>query len=91
VRLTPKGTLVRDLYADRLNSLEERWREQFGGEVIAGLRASLERLVGPGGPGSLLFAGLEPDAGNWRADIRPPQTLPHFPMVLHRGGYPDGS
>lgn len=19
------------------------------------------------------------------------QTLPHYPMVLHRGGYPDGS
>ena len=22
---------------------------------------------------------------------RPPRVLPHYPMVLHRGGYPDGS
>jgi hypothetical protein len=22
---------------------------------------------------------------------RRPDVLPHFPMVLHRGGYPDGS
>jgi hypothetical protein len=23
--------------------------------------------------------------------VRRPDVLPHFPMVLHRGGYPDGS
>src|SRR6266567_3548963 len=23
--------------------------------------------------------------------VRRPATLPHYPMVLHRGGYPDGS
>ncbi len=23
--------------------------------------------------------------------VRRPATLPHFPVVLHRGGYPDGS
>ncbi len=91
VRLTPKGRVSRDLYADRLASLEERWRQRFGGDTLAGLRASLERLAGSGGPGSPLFAGLEPGPQNWRADVRPPQTLPHFPMVLHRGGYPDGS
>jgi hypothetical protein len=91
VQLTPKGTVVRDRYGDRLESLEERWQQRFGGDVIGRLRASLERLAGPGGPGSPLFAGLEPAPGNWRADVRPPQTLPHFPMVMHRGGYPDGS
>ena len=91
VRLTPKGRVVRDLYADRLDSLEERWRQRFGGAVLADLRTSLERLAGSGGPGSPLFAGLEPAPGNWRADVRPPAALPHFPMVLHRGGFPDGS
>ena len=35
--------------------------------------------------------GLEPYPDNWRADVRPPQALPHYPMVLHRGGFPDGS
>lgn len=27
----------------------------------------------------------------WRAPLRRPVTLPHYPMVLHRGGFPDGS
>lgn len=91
LQLTPKGRLVRDMYLDRLESLEDRWQQRFGADVVAGLRSSLERLAGSGGPGSPLFAGLEPDPANWRADVRPPRTLPHFPMVLHRGGYPDGS
>jgi hypothetical protein len=90
-RLTPKGTLVRDAYADRVESLEARWRQQHGPDVITSLRTSLERLAGPGGPASPLFSGLEPAPGKWRAGVRTPQTLPHFPMVLHRGGYPDGS
>jgi hypothetical protein len=90
-RLTPKGAVVRDAYADRVESLEARWRQQYGPDLITSLRTSLERLAGLGGPGSPLFGGLEPGSGNWRADVRPPQTLPHFPMVLHRGGYPDGS
>jgi hypothetical protein len=32
-----------------------------------------------------------PDSDGWRAGARRPDTLPHFPMVLHRGGFPDGS
>jgi hypothetical protein len=90
-RLTPKGTVVREAYADRVESLEDRWREQYDADAITSLRSGLERLAGPGGPASRLFSGLDPAQGNWRADVRPPQTLPHFPMVLHRGGYPDGS
>ncbi len=46
---------------------------------------------GLGGPGSPLFTGLEPDPAGWRGAVRKPRTLPHYPMVLHRGGYPDGS
>jgi hypothetical protein len=91
VRLTPKGQLARDRYTELLESIEDHWRELFGSGVMADVRAPLERLAGRGGPGSPLFAGLEPGPGNWRADVRPPLTLPHFPMVLHRGGYPDGS
>jgi hypothetical protein len=40
---------------------------------------------------SRLFRGLEPHPGGWRESVRKPDTLPHHPMVLHRGGYPDGS
>ncbi|MBO0835889.1 MAG: hypothetical protein J2P28_10270, partial [Actinobacteria bacterium] len=84
VRLTPKGVRVRDAYSDRVESLEARWRKQYGADVMTALRTSLEHLVGTGRPGSLLFAGIEPGPGNWRSDIQPPSTLPHFPMVSHR-------
>jgi hypothetical protein len=40
---------------------------------------------------SRLLLGLKPYADGWRAAVREPETLPHFPMVLHRGGFPDGS
>jgi DNA-binding MarR family transcriptional regulator len=36
-------------------------------------------------------AGLTPYPDGWRASVRKPESLPHYPMVLHRGGYPDGS
>ena len=36
-------------------------------------------------------AGLVAYPDNWRAAVRRPATLPHYPMVLYRGGYPDGS
>jgi hypothetical protein len=38
-----------------------------------------------------LFRGLGPYADGWRASVHKPDTLPHYPMVLHRGGFPDGS
>jgi methyltransferase (TIGR00027 family) len=46
---------------------------------------------GPLSLSALLFEALEPHRDNWRALVRPPRTLPNYPMVLHRGGYPDGS
>jgi hypothetical protein len=52
--------------------------------------------------GPLISAGLVPEPGGWRAHppysrltqamiADPAGTLPHYPMVSHRGGYPDGS
>jgi hypothetical protein len=40
---------------------------------------------------SPLFQGLTPYPDGWRAKVRKPEILPHFPVVTHRGGYPDGS
>jgi hypothetical protein len=57
--------------------------------VTAALRTSLEPLAA--GQPPPLFGGLEPYPDNWRASVRRPDVLPRFPMVLHRGGYPDGS
>jgi methyltransferase (TIGR00027 family) len=91
-RLTPGGTAAQRAYRDLLGTIEERWRERFGADCIGALRQPLEALAtGPEGHPPPLFAGLEPYPDGWRARVRPPGILPYFPMVLHRGGYPDGS
>jgi hypothetical protein len=87
-RLTDRGLNARQRGLRRLRDREATWRERFGED----LRDALTPLVGDGTRGgSPLFAGLEPHPGGWRADVRPPERLPWFPMVLHRGGWPDGS
>ena len=91
-RLTPRGVLAQGLYLERLGAVEDRWRDRFGRDTIGALRQPLEALaVGAEGQPPPLFQGLEPYPDNWRASVRPPRTLPYYPMVLHRGGYPDGS
>jgi DNA-binding MarR family transcriptional regulator len=92
VHLTPKGRVVQGNYWQGIDLIEERWRARFGKHDILKLRESLATLVGEG-PAQLsrLFLGLEPHPSGWRASVRKPDTLPHYPMVLHRGGYPDGS
>lgn len=91
-RLTPKGLQARDQYRPRLGTIEERWLDRFGKDSTRALRESLETLAGEAeGELSPLFRGLEPYPDGWRASVPKPKTLPHYPMVLHRGGFPDGS
>jgi DNA-binding MarR family transcriptional regulator len=85
-RLTPRGLEAQGAYRKLLGIVEERWQERFGKDTIRTLRELLERLAG-----EPLFRGLEPYADGWRASVHKPETLPHYPMVLHRGGFPDGS
>lgn len=92
VQLTPKGRKARKTYFRLIGEIEERWKERVGANAIAELRRSLEKLVGePGARSSPLFQGLEPYPDGWRAAVRKPEVLPDYPMVLHRGGFPDGS
>jgi DNA-binding MarR family transcriptional regulator len=92
VRLTPKGREAQDLCRQRIAVIETRWQAQFGKRAIVKLRESLEALAGkPGVRISPLLRGLEPWPDGWRAAVPKPGTLPHYPMVLHRGGFPDGS
>jgi len=81
-----------------VESIESAWRERFGDRAMRRLRGALEALVraegaelDANGNASLLYAAIKPHAEGWRARVKTPRTLPHFPMVLHRGGYPDGS
>lgn len=92
VKLTAKGRAAKSDYEQRLAAIEQQWHKKFGDEVIERLRHSLEKLVAePTAEKSPLFRGLEPYPDGWRASIPRPQGLPHYPVVLHRGGFPDGS
>jgi hypothetical protein len=92
VRLTPKGMAARTKYERLLAATEETWRTDAGPRRLDALRDALEPLVGDGTlDSSPLSAGLAPESGNWRFSVKPSETLPHYPMVLHRGGFPDGS
>jgi DNA-binding MarR family transcriptional regulator len=88
-RLTPKGRMAQNKSREHLGDVEDRWQERFGDQVLNDLRRALERLAN--GPGrARLAAALEPPPGGWRASVRRPDMLPQYPMVLHRGGFPDG-
>lgn len=92
LRLTAKGIFAQDAYAKVAASMERRWEERFEKAAVENLRRCLESLAADGTAGrSPLFAGLEPCAECWRSNLPKPATLPHYPMILHRGGYPDGS
>ena len=90
IRLTPAG---KELLAKqrRLHARLEKRRD-------AGLRAALERILDH----PQLGMGLVPYPDGWRSSkpyaarterllADPRAALPHYPMVLHRGGWPDGS
>ena len=88
-RLTAAGTAAQAAYADRIAAIESGWRARLGQDRVAALRAALEPLA-EGDPPPLL-AAIEPRDDNWRARVPPPRLLPHYPMTLHRAGYPDGA
>jgi hypothetical protein len=88
-RPTARGIAARDEYPALTADIECDWRARFGDATVTALRQALEPLVAGDPP--RLVAGLEPYPDGWRARLPRPATLPHYPMTLHRGGYPDGS
>jgi DNA-binding MarR family transcriptional regulator len=89
--LTPSGRKARDVYHHWTEAAEARWQERFGPAAVSALRASAQRLVAGPGAQAPLWRGIEPYPDGWRAQICRPSTLPHYPVVTHRGGFPDGS
>jgi DNA-binding MarR family transcriptional regulator len=89
--LKPKGEVVRARYFKFTREIEARWKERFGAEVVEALRASLERMAGGSRGKSRLLECVKPYPEGWRAQVPEIAVLPHFPLVTHRGGYPDGS
>jgi len=91
-RLSEVGYQVLQHVPVLLATIEERWQSRFGQPAMSALQEAAEFFVeASDGRSSLLFQAIEPYPDGWRAARRRPNTLPHFPMILHRGGYPDGS
>ncbi len=92
VVLSEKGAKVRQRSRALVAEVEGDWTDQFGA-TLRRLRGALEVIwsAASADHGSLLVAGAQPLPDGWRATSRRALTLPHFPMVLHRGGYPDGA
>jgi DNA-binding MarR family transcriptional regulator len=103
VRTTPAGAEAQSAYTRRLGEVETAWGQRSGPDSVAALRSSLGHILDqPGGEDGPLSAGLVTPPGGWRGKGRykpltaafiesPRGALPHHPMVLHRGGWPDGS
>jgi hypothetical protein len=85
-RLTPRGQLARDAYYEIAADIEAHWRARYGPQSVGALRAVLERL-----PEQQLLDGTDAYPEGWRAQLERPAVLPHYPMILHRGAFPDGS
>jgi hypothetical protein len=101
-RLTTRGPQAQQDHQRLIRTVEQRWRDRFGAEHIAGLAGVLRGLFADADGQQRIAAGLLPYPGGWRAHppylsqteallAAPAAALPHYPMVSHRGGYPDGS
>jgi DNA-binding MarR family transcriptional regulator len=92
VMLTPAGQRVQESYRESAHKIEERWQTSCGKHAIDALRSLLEQFVGePSAGRSPLLQGLQPYPDCWRASLPQLEVLAHYPMILHRGGFPDGS
>lgn len=97
-RLTAKGTETRARLPDVHERVERAWRDRFGDDDVDRLRAALGSVLEHPG----LRERLRPPANGWRVSRPyrartdalledPRAALQHYPLVLHRGGWPDGS
>ena len=91
-RLTEAGLEAQANYLDQVAALEAHWHTRFGEPALMSLRRSLQAVVGDGNPAAEPLAqGLAPRPCNWRAAVPPPEGLPHYPLMLDRGGWPDAA
>ena len=91
-RLTPRGRDAQAAATRRHAAVERAWDTK---PLRTALQAALDQRA-------QLSEGLRPYPDGWRARKKyaaqtnaviddPTGRLPHYPMVLHRGGWPDGS
>lgn len=92
VRLTADGDRAQAACYRLVDDVEESWRSRFGDRILAELKKSLISLVVDVElASSPLAEALQPPPGTWRSTRPAPRVLPHHPMVIGRGGWPDAS
>ncbi len=79
--LTKRGEEAKSASAAKLARLEATWEERHGAKLAA-VRDALA---------SIAIAEPEHPPGTWRAKAKSLARLPRFPLVTHRGGFPDGA
>ena len=101
-RLTVRGQRAQQDHQRLVSAVEQRWRDRFGDAGITALADALRGLFADQDGQQRIAAGLMPYPGGWRAHppylgqteamlADPAAALPYYPMVSHRGGFPDGS
>jgi DNA-binding MarR family transcriptional regulator len=80
VALTARGEKAKAAGRRKLKRLEADWDEHC--ETIARVREALAPIA---------VADPEHPPETWRAESKPLARLPRFPLVTHRGGFPDGA
>ena len=92
VRLTAAGAAAQRTGQRRMASIEQDWRQQLGTAHVAALHDALDAVTGDGDPGAApLATAVTAPTGGWRSTQAAPTTLPHHPIPLDRGGWPDGA
>jgi predicted transcriptional regulator len=102
-QLTPKGVDALDSAPALHSAVVQGWKARVGSDDVDRLRTAMDAILEQrDGARMRLALGLRPHPDGWRASGRylkqteamladPRSGLPAYPMVLHRGGWPDGS
>ncbi len=102
-QLTAKGRAVQADGRALASRIERDWQQRFGADVIGALTGAAQEIFAAyDREQPRLAEGLRPYLDGWRAHppylaqttalLRDPAAaLPHYPVVSHRGGFPDGS
>lgn len=90
-RLTGEGQQARECYVRWANEVEVRLTKRFGPAAYPDLRTALQPIAGDAAAASVLLQGMRPYPDGWRAQLPAPSSLPDYPVLSLRGGFPDGS
>jgi DNA-binding MarR family transcriptional regulator len=95
--LTERGEKAKAASASKLTRLEATWEERHA-PILERARDALASLLATSAAeptadrsASPMLAGLTHPPGTWRAEAKELARLPRFPLVTHRGGFPDGA